>query len=192
LERIEFGDIYVDLEAILRGLEKNTSTVQKLLLPTLLFDHFNLLLEWLPKFTHLREVKFEAWAVPLSLRRKLLLAFKRNGCLVESTIDSPIMDQVTSDKLAAYHGRNRFLPLAIESAIEEKATEKDDKRSGKCVFPCLLKATIVATAASQGPTRVFDVLVRCEDRIGPLPETLSRKYRIGPLPETLSRKRIRR
>jgi hypothetical protein len=176
------------LEGILRGLVKNTSTVQKLILPTLAENQFNLILDELPKFTHLLGLKFATVTVPLSLKRKLLLAFKRNGCLVESMVSCPILDQMARDKLAAYHSRNAYLPMAFKSAIDEKTTEEIDNRSGEFSFrlvPSLLKSAIVATTASQGPTRVFDVLVRCKDLIGP---RVSRKRSIPEesLPETLS------
>jgi hypothetical protein len=159
------------LEAILRGLAMNTSAVQKLYLPTLPENQLNLLLDALPKLTHLSKVKFATEMVPLSLKRKLLMAFKRNASLNESLTSCPIMDRVTSDKVNAYHIRNTYLPMTFESAIEEKTTEKDESGPGEFAFPFvpgLLRATIVATAASQGPTRVFDVLMRCNDRIGPL------------------------
>jgi hypothetical protein len=176
------------LEGILRGLVKNTSTVQKLILPTLAENQFNLLLDELPKFTHLLGLKFATQRVPLSLKRKLLLAFKRNGCLVEVMVSCPILDQMAKDKLAAYHSRNAYLPMAFKTAIDEKTTEEIDNSSGEFSFrlvPSLLKSAIVATAASQGPTRVFDVLVRCKDLIGP---RVSRKRSIPEesLPETLS------
>jgi hypothetical protein len=159
------------LEAIFRGLVMNTSTVRNLRLPTLPVDQLLILLDALPKFTRLHKVKFATEMVPFSLKPKLLLAFKRNASLIESMTSSPIMDKTTSDKVNAYHIRNTYLPMTLESAIEEKTTEKDAFGPGKFSFPfvpSLLRATIVATAASQGPTRVLDVLIRCNNQIGPV------------------------
>jgi hypothetical protein len=159
------------LEAIFHGLAMNTSAVRSLRLPTLPVNQLLLLLEALPKFTNLHKVKFATEMVPLSLKPKLLMAFKRNASLIESMTCCPFMDKVTSDKVNAYHIRNTYLPMTFESAIEEKTTEKDASGPGEFAFafvPSLLRATIVATAASQGPTRVCDVLMRCTDKIGPV------------------------
>jgi hypothetical protein len=159
------------LEAIFRGLAMSTSTLEKLYLSTLPVNQLNLLLNALPKFTHLQNVVFTSDEIPLHMKRDIVLAFKRNGCLVESTTHSRVIDSGVRAKLEVYHRRNQYLPMAFESAIEKKTTEKNDSGPGEFLFqhiPSLLQATIVATAASQGPTRVFDVLMRCEDRIGPL------------------------
>jgi hypothetical protein len=157
------------LKAILRGLAMSTSTLQTLYLPTLPVNQVNLLLNAIPKFTHLNELEFATETVPLSMKRRLLMAFKRNGCLVNSMMTCPIMDQAASDKLTAYHSRNKYLPEAFDSAIENKVPDHE-YGPGEFSFlyvPSLLRATIDATAAAQGPTRVLDVLKRCKGRIGP-------------------------
>jgi hypothetical protein len=160
------------LEAILRGLALNTSTMQKLFLPSLPVNQLILLSNALPKFTHLIAVEFAAETMPLFLQRKLVLAFKRNGSLITSMTKCPMTDyQNNSNKLTAYHTRNKYLPMSVESAVENKTTEKIDYGPGEFSFhlvPSLLRATIDATFEAQGPTRVVDVLKRCKDRIGPL------------------------
>jgi hypothetical protein len=156
------------LEAILRGLTMSTSTLEKLFLSTLPVNQLNLLLNALPQFTHLQTVVFTTEEIPVQFKHDIVIAFKRNGCLVESTTHSHVIDSMVRAKLQAYHSRNQYLPMAFESAIENRTTEKNDNGPGEFLFPHVPSLLQATTAASQGPTRVFDVLRRCEDRIGPL------------------------
>jgi hypothetical protein len=102
------------------------------------------------------------------LKRRLLAAFKQSGCSYSITIktNGPL-DSIYIAKLRAYKARNKLLPVAFESAIEKKVADED---YGPCDFsfstvPSLLRATFAMSVL--GPTRVLDVLIRCEHQIGP-------------------------
>jgi hypothetical protein len=112
--------------------------------PTLPENQLVLLLNALPKFIHLIVVEFAEEAVPLFLERKFLMAFKRNGIFIQSITTCPMTDyQNKSDKLTAYHNRNKYLPMSFESAIENKTTAKDDHGPGEFLFPLVYKSLAV-------------------------------------------------
>jgi hypothetical protein len=158
----------LDLKAVFRGLAKSTSFVPQLLLPSLPVNQLNVLIQALPTFTNLVRLVFQSVQLPLHFKRRLIEALKQNGSLIETTVKSiDKFDRFEIATMKAYHNRNKYLPVAFDSAIEHKVA---DEAYGPCEFdfssvPSLLRATVALTVL--GPGRFLNVLIRCSDQIGP-------------------------
>jgi hypothetical protein len=162
----------IDLEAIFRGLAKSTSSLPQLNLPSLPENRCSALMQALPTFTHLTTLEFESAQLTMDLNCSIIKAFQQNGSLrgtrVETSAEtSDPFDDAQRAKMKAFLIRNQYLPVAFDSAIENKVA---DDCYGPCDFsfsavPTLLRATMALSVL--GPTRVLDVLLRCKNEIGP-------------------------
>jgi hypothetical protein len=158
----------IDLKGVFRGLAKFTSRLTSLCLPSLPVNQLNVLIQALPTFTNLVRLVFQSVRLPLHFKRRLFVALKQNGSLIETKVKT--MDKFDSLEIAtmkAYHNRNKYWDMALDSAIENKVA---DEEYGPCEFdfssvPMLLRATVAMTVL--GPGRILNVLIRCNDQIGP-------------------------
>jgi hypothetical protein len=152
-------------QAILDGLASESCNVERLLLGSLRDVIWPAFFHAIGSFHKVRYVSFDiSCNLGVSTRKDLLMAFRRNGTLLDSNVTGGGLKASDLALLHAYHQRNRQLSALIHSKAD--LLKFADSRDLGCLLPSLLHVSMNG-APCTARRYLFDALLRCGGGIGP-------------------------
>jgi hypothetical protein len=152
-------------QAILKGIASQSCCVERLLLDSLYAVNWPAFFHAIARFRKVQYVSFDISSDFDALKRKdLLMAFRRNGTLLDSNVTGGGLNASDLARLHAYPQRNRLLPTLIHSKAD--LLKSADCRDLGCLLPSLLHVSMTGAPCTER-RYLFDALLRCGDSIGP-------------------------
>jgi hypothetical protein len=158
-------DEFERFQAILDGLASVSCSVQRLELDSLHDAIRRPFFHAIASFHKVQYVSFDISSDFDALKRKdLLMAFRRNGTLLDANVTGGGLNAADLAQLHAYPQRNLHLQALIHSKAD--SLKSADSRDLGCLLPSLLHVSMNG-APCTARRYLFDALLRCGDSIGP-------------------------